>query len=96
MVVVHATGPLTSVMTASFTLHHKTPKEAPESPDLSALRHEHSAKCEAEQNTALSEARQAKHDNVLNPAEAVHYKPRTGRESQTDQHVRRGQDTTAQ
>lgn len=56
----------------------------------------HSAKSKKEQNTALSEALQAKQDNVHNWVAAVHYKHRTDRDAQIDEQVRRKQDATAQ
>lgn len=93
MIVAYATRRPTSVVTASSTW---TSNRSPQSLVHSVLCDEHSANCKAEQNTALSKALQAEHENIHKLVAAVHYRPRTDRELQIDKHVRQKQDATAQ
>lgn len=93
MVVVFTTGPPTSIMTSS-TLYYHPAIESPESLDHFSIRNEHRANCQAEHNTALSKALQAKHNNFHNLVGAMLYKLLKNRELSIDEHVHQRQDAT--
>lgn len=96
MMVAYATRPSTSVMTASFALRHQISAETSKSLDHSAVRKKHSTNCDAEDNTALSEVLQARHENDHNLVNDMHYKSRTDSVSQLSEVIRRRQDASAQ
>lgn len=96
MLVSCVTRPPMPVMTASFTLHYHLSMETTGCLDHFALSDENSTSCEAAHNTSLSEALQAKHDNVYNLVVAVHNKPLKNQESQFDKHVRKKQNSFTQ